>query len=57
MKTTEIVDVVSVNNVTWTEGLETMRGAKQGVEQLLADQDKGGLVFVTTSKEACSPSK
>jgi hypothetical protein len=35
-----------------------VRRAKQGVGQLLANQrDKGGWVFVTTSKEAGSPSK
>jgi hypothetical protein len=38
-------------------GCERVRGAKQRVGSCRQTRDKGGLVFVTTSKETGSPSK
>ncbi len=57
-RTTEIDDVVCVNNVIWTVGCERVRGAKaKWWDSCWQTRDKGGWVFVTTSKEAGSPSK
>jgi hypothetical protein len=52
----DIVDVVYVNNVTWSVGCERVGELAKG-GQLLADQGQEWMGIRTISKEAGSPSK
>ncbi len=55
-RTTDIIDVIYVNIVTWYVGCERVRKVAKG-GQLLADQGQEWMGIRTTSKKAGSPSK